>query len=48
MTDSQGQTTGQDAPLGLQPLPGTLNLLDTDAAGCCGGGACHIPSPKTP
>ncbi|MFJ2368719.1 hypothetical protein [Microbacterium sp. NPDC087665] len=48
MTDSQGETTEQTVPLGLQPVPGTLNLLDGDAGGCCGGGACSMPAPKTP
>ena len=39
-------TTEQDAALGLAPLPGTLNLLDGEAAGVCSGGVCHFPAPK--
>lgn len=27
----------------LQPLLGTLNLLDADDAGCCSGGVCAYP-----
>ncbi|UPL15131.1 hypothetical protein [Microbacterium galbinum] len=46
MTDQQGDTTEQDAALGLAPLPGTLNLLDGEAAGVCSGGVCHFPAPK--
>lgn len=46
MTDAQGDTTAQDAPEGLQPLLGTLNLLDGDAAGYCSDGVCHIPAQK--
>jgi len=37
----------QDAPTVLQPLTGTPNLLDDDAAGYCSGGVCHFPAPKT-
>jgi hypothetical protein len=37
----------QGTPSVLEPLPGGLNLLETDAAGCCGGGACSFPAPKT-
>lgn len=37
----------QDAPTVLQPLTGTPNLLDDDAAGYCSGGVCHLPAPKT-
>jgi hypothetical protein len=40
-------TTEQDAPTVLQPLPGAANLLDDDAAGYCSGGVCHFPAPKT-
>jgi hypothetical protein len=47
MTDSQGDPTEQEAPSGLQPLPGTLNLLDEGSAGYCSGGVCHFPAPKT-
>ena len=41
------QETEQDAPIGLQPLPDALNLLDGDAVGYCSNGVCHIPAPKT-
>ncbi len=45
MTESKQENTGQDAPLGLQPLPGGIELLDGDAAGYCSNGVCHIPAP---
>jgi hypothetical protein len=48
MTKKAQDTTGQGQPLGLQPLPGALDLLDVDAAvGYCSTGVCHIPAPKT-
>ncbi|WP_336642497.1 hypothetical protein [Microbacterium sp. MMO-113] len=46
MTESKQENTGQDAPLGLQPLPGAIELLDGDAAGYCSNGVCHLPAPK--
>ncbi|WP_197462102.1 hypothetical protein [Microbacterium sp. CH1] len=46
MTESKQESTGQDAPLGLQPLPGAIELLDGAAAGYCSNGVCHIPAPK--
>ncbi len=46
MTESKQESTGQDAPLGLQPLPGAIELLDGGAAGYCSNGVCHIPAPK--
>lgn len=45
MTDTQGEITAADAPEGLRPLLGTLNLLGGDAAGYCSDGVCHIPAP---
>ncbi|MFT4258801.1 hypothetical protein [Microbacterium sp.] len=41
MTDSSQTADDLQTPEGLQPLPGTPNLLD--AAGCCGG-SCATPS----
>lgn len=38
----------EHAPLGLQPLPGSENLLDDASAGYCSNGVCHVPVPKTP
>lgn len=46
MTDVPGDITAQDVPEGLQPLPGTLNLLGGDAVGYCSDGVCHIPAQK--
>ena len=46
MTTSQ-DSVEQDAPEVLTPLPGSLNLLQSDATGYCSGGVCHIPAPKT-
>jgi hypothetical protein len=37
----------QDTTTVLPTLPGTLNLLEGDAAGYCSGGVCHLPAPKT-
>ncbi|MBT2485301.1 MULTISPECIES: hypothetical protein [unclassified Microbacterium] len=37
----------QVAPIGLQPLPGTPNLLEGEAAGYCSDGVCHLPAPQT-
>nr|WP_314843248.1 hypothetical protein [uncultured Microbacterium sp.] len=47
MVKSQ-ESTEQDAPTVLQPLPGTPNLLEGDAAGYCSGGVCHFSAPKNP
>lgn len=47
MTKSQQEHKEQEAPVGLQPLPDALNLLDGDAVGYCSNGVCHIPAPKT-
>lgn len=47
MKKTQQPVTEQEAPLGLQPLPDALNLLDADAVGYCSGGVCHFPAPKT-
>ncbi|MFJ4173754.1 hypothetical protein [Microbacterium sp. NPDC089696] len=38
----------QDTPSALSTLPGTLNLLEGEAAGYCSGGVCHFPAPKAP
>ncbi|HZU94724.1 hypothetical protein D3C73_1466130 [compost metagenome] len=45
MTDSARETAAPAAE-GLQPLLGTLNLLDGEAAGYCSGGVCHYPLPS--
>ncbi|WEK62615.1 MAG: hypothetical protein P0Y60_07730 [Candidatus Microbacterium colombiense] len=46
MDKTQQDATEQGAPIGLQPLPDALNLLDDVAAGYCSGGVCHFPAPK--
>lgn len=48
MKKTEQDVTEQDAPIGLAPLPGSLNLLGEDAAGYCSGGVCHFPAPKAP
>ncbi|WP_166706058.1 hypothetical protein [Microbacterium hydrocarbonoxydans] len=45
MTDTHGEITAVDAPEGLRPLPGALNLLSGVAAGYCSDGVCHVPAP---
>ncbi|GAA1216177.1 MULTISPECIES: hypothetical protein [Microbacterium] len=47
MKNTQQDSVQQEAPLGLQPLPGSLNLLEGDAVGYCSDGVCHIPAPKS-
>lgn len=42
----QQDSVQQDAPIGLQPLLDSPNLLEGDAAGYCSNGACHFPAPK--
>lgn len=46
MTDTARDTAAAEAPEGLQPLLGSLNLLGGDAAGYCSGGVCHFPAPS--
>lgn len=47
MNKTQQDSVQQEAPLGLQPLPDSLNLLEGDAAGYCSNGLCHFPAPKS-
>ncbi|KJL25002.1 hypothetical protein RN51_00822 [Microbacterium oxydans] len=37
----------QEAPVGLQPLLESLNLLEGEAAGSCSNGVCQFPAPKS-
>ena len=46
MKKTPEDTVQQEAPIGLQPLPGALDLLDGGAAGYCSNGVCHFPAPK--
>lgn len=48
MKKTEQDVPEQDAPHGLVPLPGALNLLEDGAAGYCSGGVCHFPTPKKP
>lgn len=47
MKNTQQDSVQQDAPIGLQPLLDSLNLLDGDAAGYCSNGVCQLPAPKS-
>ncbi|MDF2508176.1 MAG: hypothetical protein K0Q52_2035 [Microbacterium sp.] len=46
MKKTPEDTVQQEAPIGLQPLPGALDLIEGDAAGYCSNGVCHFPAPK--
>ncbi|WP_314646339.1 hypothetical protein [uncultured Microbacterium sp.] len=52
MTDQQAHASEPEAPRGLRPLPGTLDLLrgdaDDETAGYCSGGVCRLPAAKKP
>ncbi|MFJ6531975.1 hypothetical protein [Microbacterium sp. NPDC091662] len=47
MKKTQQDSTQQEAPVGLQPLLDSLNLLEGDAAGYCSNGVCQFPAPKS-
>lgn len=47
MKNTQQDSVQQDAPVGLQPLPESLNLLEGDAVGYCSNGVCQFPAPKS-
>lgn len=47
MKKTQQDSVQQDAPVGLQPLLDSLNLLEGDAAGYCSNGVCQFPAPKS-
>jgi len=47
MKKMQQDSVQQEAPLGLQPLLDSLNLLEGGAAGYCSNGVCQFPAPKS-
>lgn len=47
MKKTQQDSVQQDAPVGLQPLLDSLNLLEGEAAGYCSNGVCHFSAPKS-
>lgn len=47
MEKTQQDSVQQDAPVGLQPLLESLNLMEGGAAGLCSNGVCQFPAPKS-
>lgn len=47
MKKMQQDSVQQEAPVGLQPLLDSLNLLEGDAVGYCSNGVCQFPAPKS-
>lgn len=46
MKKTQQDSVQQEAPLGLQPLLDSLNLLE-GGDGYCSNGVCQFPAPKS-
>ncbi|MFJ6427264.1 hypothetical protein [Microbacterium maritypicum] len=47
MKKTQQDSVQQEAPVGLQPLLDSLNLLEGGAVGYCSNGVCQFPAPKS-